>query len=305
MKREIGLRHLRYAAIAAQLGSFRRAAEELCIKQSTLSRCVLQLEARIGVLLFERSSGGVRLTAAGVEIMRTSRYLVDTFDHLLLSAEEIGQGHAGRVTIGFNTSLSTGKLRASLIDFWHRFPNVEIRTVEGSRERLRSGLASGAVDVAVTTGTPLSGKAQSMTLWTERVIAALPESHRFAKHNVVHWTDLKDDTFLISQNDPGLEFSDIIQAKLARPGKRPNVILHEASRETIKSLVGADFGITLTAEASMGAKYAGVVYREVCDGNGPSRINYAAHWRHDNDNPALANFIALLEERYPSPAGLD
>jgi hypothetical protein len=43
----------------------------------------------------------------------------------------------------------------------------------------------------------------------------------------------------------------------------------------------------------------GVVYREARDGNGPSRISYAAYWQGDNDNPALAHFLKLLEERYP------
>ena len=38
---------------------------------------------------------------------------------------------------------------------------------------------------------------------------------------------------------------------------------------------------------------------EARDGNGPSRISYAAYWQGDNDNPALARFLKLLEERYP------
>jgi hypothetical protein len=36
-------------------------------------------------------------------------------------------------------------------------------------------------------------------------------------------------------------------------------------------------------------------------GTGPSQVNYSAHWRKDNDNPALANFLKLLSERYPLP----
>ena len=67
----------------------------------------------------------------------------------------------------------------------------------------------------------------------------------------------------------------------------------------IKSLVGAGFGVSLMCKACIGAVYSGVVYREARDGNGPSRISYAAYWQGDNDNPALEHFLKLLDERYP------
>ncbi|MGY3390238.1 DNA-binding transcriptional LysR family regulator [Bradyrhizobium sp. USDA 3311] len=47
--------------------------------------------------------------------------------------------------------------------------------------------------------------------------------------------------------------------------------------------------------------YGGLVYRELRDGGGPSRFDFSAYWRPDNDNPALAAFLKLLSERYPSP----
>jgi DNA-binding transcriptional LysR family regulator len=68
------------------------------------------------------------------------------------------------------------------------------------------------------------------------------------------------------------------------------------------SLVGPGFGITLMTEAAAGANFAGVVYREVREGAEPARIGYSAHWREDNQNPALASFLKVLGERYPLPA---
>jgi len=56
---KIDLQHLHYAIAAADHGSFRRAAEALLLRQSTLSRCIRQLEEAIGVIVFDRSSGGV------------------------------------------------------------------------------------------------------------------------------------------------------------------------------------------------------------------------------------------------------
>jgi hypothetical protein len=55
-------------------------------------------------------------------------------------------------------------------------------------------------------------------------------------------------------------------------------------------------------ESDIGSSFSGLTFRELRDGTGPSRIGYSAYWRAENDNPALAIFLALLRERYPSPA---
>ncbi|TIN95499.1 MAG: LysR family transcriptional regulator [Mesorhizobium sp.] len=296
----IELRHLRYAVAAAHYGSFRRAAEALGVKQSSLSRRIRQMEDRLGVAVFERSSSGVRLTDAGTEILRASRHLVEGLDRMTASAKAAGRGEAGRLAIGFYTSLSAGNLRASFLEHARRFPEVEIRTVEGVRASLFAGLEHGTLDVAIVTGEPAGREGGAMALWGERIMVALPESHPLAANETVYWTDLRGETFLLSRRDPGPEFRDILLAKLGSPGVQPILVSHDVSREDIMSLVGAGFGVSLICEAAIGASYAGAVYRDVQDGNGPSRISYAAYWQRSNDNPALVHFLKLLEERYPS-----
>ena len=58
----LDLRYLRYALVAAELGSFRRAAAALAVRQPTSSRRVQLLEHRLGFVLFERDRGGVQLS---------------------------------------------------------------------------------------------------------------------------------------------------------------------------------------------------------------------------------------------------
>jgi DNA-binding transcriptional LysR family regulator len=60
-------------------------------------------------------------------------------------------------------------------------------------------------------------------------------------------------------------------------------------------------GISLVLESDIGANFAGLVYRELRDGQGPGRFDYSAYWRADNENPALTAFLKMLSERYPSP----
>jgi len=148
----IGLLHLRYAVAAADYGSFRRAAEGLLLRQSTLSRCIRQLEEYIKLIVFERSSGGVRPTQAGRDFLRTARSILEQMDTLVASAQRAGRGEAGRLAIGFYTSLSAGNLRATLVDFARRFQQIEVGMTESSRRRLATALRNGAIDVAIVTG---------------------------------------------------------------------------------------------------------------------------------------------------------
>jgi DNA-binding transcriptional LysR family regulator len=298
----IELKHLRYAEVAERCGSFRKAADLLALKQSNLSRRVRNLEEQLGVALFERTNGGVRPTSAGRDFVNGVRRVLNELQLVVDGAKAVGRGEAGYLAIGFYTSLSAGNLRASLVEFGRRFPQVEISTFEGSRSLLFDRIQNGTVDIAIVTGEPASDCNRSMVLWSERIIVAMPEDHPLAANEIIYWTDLKRERFLLSERDPGPEIQDILVAKLSSPGDLPDVVRHDVSPENIKSLVGAGRGVSLMCEACMGASYAGVVYREARDGNGSTRIGYRAYWRNGNDNPALRNFIRLLEERCPPVA---
>jgi DNA-binding transcriptional LysR family regulator len=298
----VDLVHLRYAVAAADYGSFRQAAEAVHVRESTLSRCVQQLEERIGLIIFERPTSGVRATQAGREFLRVARSILEQMDALVTSAHRAGRGEIGRLAIGFYASLAAGNLRATLIDYAQRFPQIEIGMTEGSRARLATALRNGAVDVAIVSGEIPLLDARSMSVWGERVVVTLPEGHRLANSEAVYWTDLKGETLLISSRDPGPEIQDLLLTKLAASGDRPKAVFHDASCGNIKGLVGCGFGISLLTESGVGGNFSCLTYREVRDGTGPSWIGYSAHWRADNDNPALAAFLRILEERYPSPA---
>jgi len=170
-------------------------------------------------------------------------------------------------------------------------------------------LRSGALDVAVVTSESTRGDGGTLALWSERVLLALPEGHPLTEREAICWTDLLGETVLLTQCNQELRLEDLLISKFGvsedRPGiseDRPGIERHEVSRSIIKSLVGVVASVSLVLESDSGAKFSGLIYREIRDSIGPSRIGYLAHWRGDNDNPALASFLNLLRERYPSPA---
>jgi DNA-binding transcriptional LysR family regulator len=300
----IDLQHLRYAVAAADHGSFRRAADVLLIKQSTFSRCISQLEHSLGMTVFERFSGGVRATTAGRHFLRTARSIVEQMDSLVNNTYRVGRGEAGRLSVGFYTSISAGNLLATLVDYKRRFSQIDVCLKESSRVRLVTALRNGALDIAIVTSElPLLAD-QGMPLWSERILLASLEGHPLASRDVLYWTDLRGETVLLSQYDPGRELEDLLMSKLVSPEDRPKIARHDVSRGIIKSLIAAGFGVSLVTESDIGANFSGLTYRELRDGTGPSRVGFSAHWRSDNDNPALANFLKLLGERYPLPVDL-
>jgi DNA-binding transcriptional LysR family regulator len=296
----LDLQHLRYVVLAVEYGSFRRAAETLLVRQSTFSRRIRQLEELIGVMIFERSSGGVRVTSAGRDFLHAARSIVEQTDALIAKAISNGRGESGDLTIGFYTSLSAGNMRATLLDYKNRFPKVELGLAENSRTRLITTLHNGSLDVAIVTGEAHFRNGKVLPLWSERILVALPEDHSLCARELIYWTDLRDETVLLSQYDPGRELESLLVSKLACSESRPRIESHAVSRAIITSLVNAGLGISLVTESDVGVSFCGLVYRNLQDGSGPSRVGYSALWREDNDNPALANFLRLLAERYPS-----
>ncbi|WP_347335962.1 LysR family transcriptional regulator [Bradyrhizobium murdochi] len=255
----------------------------------------------MGIQIFERFSGGVRPTRAGCDVLRLASTILEEFDALIATARSVQNSETGRLSVGFCTSLSAGNLQALLLEFKEQFPQIELATVERSRMRLAAALRNSVLDVLIVTGSlPLLDN-KAMPLWSERVLVALPHDHSLAARETVHWTDLHGETVLLSHCDPGKELEDLLVSKLLSPEDRPKIERHDVSRGIIKSLVSMNTGITLVLESDVGANLAGLVYRELRDGTGPSCLKFSAYWRPDNEGPALAAFLKLLSDRYSSP----
>ena len=96
----VNLRQLQYALAVAELSSFRKAAEACAVAQPSLSQQVAQLEASLGVRLFERLPRGVVATEAGAAILeRAERALLDV-DDLVASAERFRDPFAATLRVG-------------------------------------------------------------------------------------------------------------------------------------------------------------------------------------------------------------
>lgn len=289
----MGISHLRYVVAAAEHCSFRRAAAALNITQPTLSKRIRDIEEWLGVPLFERSTCGAQLTTEGKTFIEGAKRVLAELERMQYHAKAAKLGDAGRMDIGYYTSLA-GPLRDAVLTFAREHAEVDVNMVEDSRATLIPLLDRGAIDIALVLGEPVHRDYEHLSLWSERILVALPSSHPLAERSFVYWTDLKTERFLISQRDPGPEIQDILLSKLASPGSRPFIKHVKAHHSATISAVEGGCGITLTCESSSIPLWPGVIFREVRDGNGSTRLGFVAYWRRNNDNPTLKQFLTLL-----------
>lgn len=298
----IELRELRWAVTAAQHRSLRQAAEALNIRQSTISRGLRDLEYKLGATLFERTNGGTRPTIEGQEFLETARRIVEEMEAISARLKIRSRGESGRLTVGVHASLSAGNLRATLIEHRLRFPAVETCLIDGSSNHLIGDLASSTIDVAFVAEDIPRWNGRSLSVWSERIVVALPEGHPLNNQDPVHWRALKQESLLLPQRGAGPEILKLLVHKLACPGPC-RLLRHDVSLDCLLTLVAAGWGIVLALEGATGATYPGIVFREVHDDNGPTRLNFRAYWRGKNANPSLRAFLDILRERYPDLSG--
>lgn len=297
----IELRQLRYLVLAAESGSFSRAAKRLGIKQSTLSRQLLALEKRLGIEMFERMSRGAVLTPAGQTYLKTAERVVREFTELNAWLHDTRKGQSGRLAVGFYTSFSAGNLRATLEAFAGGSEAVRIERFERDRDHLLSGLESGLIDIAILPGEAREPQLSRRSLWSERIHVALPDHNPLRQADPIYWTDLRGGRFRLTQRDPGPQFRQLLLGKLADASHQPDIELEDISRETLLASIASGENITIVVEAALGLGIAGIAFREVHDRDGPTRVGFSAYWREDNPNPVLKAFLTFIGARFSLP----
>lgn len=82
MVMQMTIQQIQYVSEIANSNSMNKAAQSLFISQPTLSHSIKELETEIGVVLFERSRKGVRLTSDGIEFLRVAKDLLGQMEHI-------------------------------------------------------------------------------------------------------------------------------------------------------------------------------------------------------------------------------
>ena len=130
------VRQLQYVVAVADLGGFRKAAEACGVAQPSLSAQVAQVEAVLGVQVFERSSRGVRLTAAGAPLVDRARQVLVAMHDLREAARLQGDPLRGTLRIGVIPTVCPYLLPEVSPAVRRALPNLQIQWSEDKTRTL-------------------------------------------------------------------------------------------------------------------------------------------------------------------------
>jgi DNA-binding transcriptional LysR family regulator len=248
----IEIRQLRFAVTTADQQSFERAARTLNFKQSTLSRRVADLEHRLRIQLFDRSSRGAVPTETGKNFLNIARRITTDIDNLQTTAKMVSYSVEGRFALGYCSSLMAGNLRMTIADFLQRHPYMQFDATEAAHEVLVAGLDAHIVDGMIVPAQFFDAELCNRRLWSERLMIVLPDHHPLLDQADIHWIDLRREVFVLPSQGIGPTIAGILSGKLAANGYQPGVITQNTSLKSVLSTVPLGLYFTIATEASMG-----------------------------------------------------
>jgi DNA-binding transcriptional LysR family regulator len=145
----IPLRQIRAVIAVCEEGSFTRAAERENATQSGISQHVAAVERTLGITLFDRSTGSVKPTAAGLRYYKRCVEAVGTLEQAAEEARSLADQVVGDLRIGLMPTFTRAVLAPVLEDFVPRCPEVRLHIVEGYSGALTDMVLDDELDFAV------------------------------------------------------------------------------------------------------------------------------------------------------------
>ncbi|MGH3932095.1 MAG: LysR family transcriptional regulator [Pseudonocardiaceae bacterium] len=184
------VRDLRYFLAVAEELNFSRAAERLGMAQPPLSRAIAQLERRLEVQLFERSTRQVKLTTAGLTLCEEARSVLDAISAAARRTRRAALT-SPTLIVTAKPGIATGLLQQIVRSYTALpgTPQVEI-AVSGYREQANM-LRDGRADLALVNSPYDARGLDTEPLTSEPRVAALPAGHELASRAALSCHDLR------------------------------------------------------------------------------------------------------------------
>jgi DNA-binding transcriptional LysR family regulator len=278
----------------ARHGSITVAARALRYTQSAVSRQVAALEAETGARLFDRLPRGVALTEEGRCLLGHADAVLDrlaTAQRDLAALRGLG---AGRLRVGAFPTAVAALVPRALSAFRAEYPDVALSLVEGRTPQLLERLAEGDADVAVVSAPPdqpLDASRFALRhLLDERLLVAVPRTHRLARRRTVRLAELTGESFVVGS---ATAEETLLRATLPS-GFQPRIDIVAAEWTGKLGCVAAGLGVALVPALAIRATPADLALLRLHRDDATVRQVFAATLAGRRIPPAVAPFVHLL-----------
>ena len=246
------IRQFMYVSMAAECGSFTKAAEKLFITQPALSSYISKLEEELGVRLFDRSVTPLGLTYAGEKYLAYARDILRQADGLEREIRDISNHLAGRLRLGFPSERIVYMLPLILPEFQKRYPGIRVETMTGSGKRLMEALLAGDADfILLPVWKKHRGVAQRRISEEELVLAAArgylkEEDLLDRERKIFNWARIEKYPLITLKE--GHVLRDSLDTLLRGSGKKARVLLEFHSNMLACRLAAQGLGVAVVPE---------------------------------------------------------
>lgn len=296
---DLDVRTLRYFIAVAEELNFSRAAERLHISQPPLSHAIKQLEAGLGVALFNRTSRRVELTTAGQVLYREAQFLLRRHSDVRHLVHRIGEGLQGQIKIGFVGSMIYRDLTQALKQCKEHYPGIEQLGLEMNSAEQIDLIERGGLDIGIIHANPVSDRVQCIELTSERFVICVPQGHPLSGQTEVALADLNHENFIVFSRSLSPRYYEMMLSMYLKAGFYPSVRFEARHWLSVTSLVAQGIGISIVPHCLTQAGLSGVHF---LDFDHDLRSNNNLIWRADNESIVVKNYLSLLQDYYARPA---
>ncbi len=226
--------------------SFTDAAFDLRLTQPAVSLQVKALERELGLPLFERSGGKLRLTQAGEALYRCAISILHSKDEVQRAISELAAATKGKLILGANTTGGMYLLPRVVRAFTEAQPGAEIIFQIESTEWLYQQILQSAVDMALVGGPTEERRFGVEPVCVDQVVLIASPSHPFARASKIDLGELEGQPMILPAH--GSRTRQLIERKLKEAGANPRVAMQLSGTEAVKKAVEANLGVAFVSQ---------------------------------------------------------
>lgn len=196
----IETRLFHYFLTIASEGNITRAAEQLFITQSTLSKQMQELEKRLGKQLFIRGKRHITLTEEGEFFKSKAQDILRLVEQTETAFKETENLFAGDIYIGTAEVPSMLDIANQIHFFQDLYPDVRFHLISGDAQQILEYLNIGLIDFALLLSPPIQKNIQYTRLsYSHRLGILLPKNHTLLKEEMISANQLTRYPLIIPQ----------------------------------------------------------------------------------------------------------